>query len=221
MKKFLFMLLTILCFSTFACPLEEHIANHYITVYVTGYNYTRAQAEAVISNVNDIRISALTAGMSLDTVETLTTAIMETGDPLTTTSNEALVNGLTTAQQNATNQGFGSLSVDSVSASGNGLNISMSATSADGNSTTTAQVNTSSSVPTYSTTGTTSTASNQTATNTSQALYRPSDSNRPVATSSSTTDISTGKSVRIIGGVRVVSNGEGGSILTDGTIKGN
>ena len=221
MKKFLFMLFAILGFSVFACPLEESTRNHYIIIYVNYYGYSQAQAERVIDNVNNVRITLLGAGMDLDQVDNLSTAIMTTGDPLTTTSNEALVNGLTTAQQNATDQGFGSLSVDSVSASGNGLNISMSATSADGNSTTTAQVNTSSNVPTYSTTGTTSTASNQIATNTSQALYRPSDYNRPVATSSSTTDTFTGKSVRIIGGIRVVSNGEGGSILIDGTIKGN
>ena len=99
----------------------------------------------------------VTAGMDLEQVDTLSTRIMTMGDPLTTTSNEALLNGLTTAQQNATDQGFGSLNVDSVSVSGSGLNVSMSAT--NGNSTTTAQINTSSSVPTYSNTGATVTGS--------------------------------------------------------------
>lgn len=215
------MLFAIFGFSVFACPLEEGTVNRYIYIYVVDYGYTEEQARVVISNVNNIRIALASAGMDLDQVDNLSTEIMNAGDPLTTTSNEALVNGLTTAQQNATDQGFGSLSIDSVSTSGNGLNISMSATSADGNSTTTAQVNTSSNVPTYSTTGTTSTASNQTATNIARMIYLPSDHLRPVATSSSTIDTPTGKSVRIIGGVRVISNGEGGSILTYGTIKGN
>lgn len=215
------MLFAILSFSVFACPLEEEVQNIYIYIFVNEYGYTEVEARTVISRVNNVRITMISAGMDLDQVDNLSTAILTTGNPLTTTSNEALVNGLTTAQQNATDQGFGSLSVDSVSESGSGLNISMSATSADGNSTTTAQVNTSSNVPTYSTTGTTSTTSNQTAARVSQDLYRPYEYNRPVATSSSTTDTSTGKSVRIIGGTRVISNGEGGSILIDGTIKGN
>lgn len=219
MKKFLFMLFAIFGFSVFACPLEEEVVNRYIYIYVVDYGYTVEQARVVISNVNNIRISLLSAGMNLEQVETLSTAIMTTRDPLTTTSNDALLNGVTTAQQNATSQGFGSLSVDSVSENGSGLDISMSAT--DGVSTTTAQVNTSSSVPTYSTTGSTSTMANQVATSTTSTLYTSSEASRPIVSSSSTTDSASGKSVRIIGGARVMSNGDGGSILVDGTIKGN
>lgn len=219
MKKFLFMLFAILGFSVFACPLEESTRNHYIIIYVNHYGYSQAQAERVIDNVNNIRIGMVTAGMDLEQVDTLSTQIMTIGDPLTTTSNEALLNGLTTAQQNATDQGFGSLSVDSISVSGSGLNVSMSAT--NGNSTTTSQINTSSNIPTYSNTGATVTGSSSNAANVSNELYNTNENNRPVLTSSSSVDPVTGKTIRIFGGARVESNGDGGSILLDGTIRGN
>ena len=219
MKKFLFMLFAILGFSAFACPLEEDIRNNYIVIYVNNYGYSREQAENVVNNVNDIRIGMITAGMDLEQVDILSNRIMNIGDPLSTTSNEALINGLVTAQQNATNQGFGSLSVDSVSVSGSGLNISMSAT--NGSSTTTSQINTSSSVPTYSNTGSAVTGSSSNAATVSNELYNTNENNRPVLTSSSSIDHVTGKTIRIFGGARVESNGDGGSILLDGTIRGN
>ena len=219
MKKFLFIFFAILSFSAFTCPLEEDTRNHYILIYTNDYNYSREQAERVVDNVNNIRIGMVTAGMDLEQVDTLSRRIMTMGDPLTTTSIEALLNGLTTAQQNATDQGFGSLNVDSVSVSGSGLNVSMSAT--NGNSTTTAQINTSSSVPTYSNTGATVTGSSSNAATVSNVLYNTNENNRPVSTSSSTVDQTTGKPIRIFGGARVESNGDGGSILLDGTIKGN
>lgn len=217
MKKILSLfLLTLFCFSTFACLIDEGGIKKIVTnVLVFRFpNMSPQTQQQVVTNLNNNATTLSTnTNLSNQSINAITNGIVNNA-PQQVLTNENTMQNTTTAIANATNNasavGFDDLQVTNVSGSGtDGVSVTMQQTNSSGG-TYTVQVDTSSTTPQNAATGTSGTSNTVSTSNAVGYVYQP---RATVSTGTSSTTNSSGQTVRTVATTAVsntnnsVSNG--------------
>lgn len=217
MKKILSLfLLTLFCFSTFACLIDSGGITTIVTNTVTIRfpNMSQQTQQQVVTNINNNATTLSTnTNLSNQSINAITTGMVGHA-PYQVLTNPTTMQNTTTAIANAANNasavGFDDLQVTNVSGSGtDGVSVTMQQTNSSGG-TYTVQVDTSSTTPQNAATGTSGTSNTASTSNAVSYIYQPSAT---VSTGTSSTTNSSGQTVRTVATTAVsntnnsVSNG--------------
>lgn len=217
MKKILSLFfLTLFCFNTFACLIDEGgIKKLVIEVFLLRFpNMSQQTQQQAIININNNTTTLSTnTNLSNRSINAITNGLVNNA-PQQVLTNENTMQNTTTAIANAANNasavGFDNLQVTNVSGSGkDGVSVTMQQTNSSGG-TYTVQVDTSSTTPQNAATGTSGTSNTVSTSNAVSYVYQP---HTTVSTGTSTTTNSSGQTVRTVATTAVsntnnsVSNG--------------